>query len=145
MVWSKLFGYLQNQGWSKSWFLFRLFFFQLVLNWGIIASQCCAGFCHTMRVCHKDTSIPSVLSLPPTPPHPTLLGRHLSLSWAPCTVQQFPSSCLFSHVLYLCQYYSFNLPYRFLRPAGCSFFWEPLMSEPFCLLPSPGLGPFPNR
>ena len=39
-------------------------------------------------------SPPSWASLPP-PPHPTPLGHHRALSWAPCAIQKLPTSYLF--------------------------------------------------
>ena len=40
---------------------FLLYFF--IFHWGIIASQCCIGFCHTIRqISHKNTCVPSLLN-----------------------------------------------------------------------------------
>ena len=42
------------------------------------------------------TYLPSLTGLPPShPPHPTPLGGHGALSWAPCVIQQLPTSSLF--------------------------------------------------
>ena len=43
---------------------------------------------------HTHIYISSLLSLPPTV-HPTPLGHHRALSWAPCAIQQLPPSYLF--------------------------------------------------
>ena len=68
----------------------------LFFNWRIIALQCCDGFCHTTtQVSHNYMHIPSLLSLPPTPPHLTPLGHHTAPSWAPWFIEQLPTSSLF--------------------------------------------------
>ena len=41
-------------------------------------------------------SFPSWTSLPPPPTYPTPLGHHRALSWAPCAIQQLPTS-YFTH------------------------------------------------
>ena len=38
---------------------------------------------------------PLSLGPSPPPPHPTPLGHHRALSWAPCAIQQVPTSYLF--------------------------------------------------
>ena len=35
-------------------------------NWGIIALQCCVGFCHTTWISHRSTYVPSLWNLPAT-------------------------------------------------------------------------------
>ena len=41
---------------------------------------------------------PSILNpLHPPCPHPTPLGHHRALNWAPCTIQQLPTTYLFIH------------------------------------------------
>ena len=53
--------------------------------------QCCVGFCcKTMWISHKYTYIHSLLNL-----HLTPLGRHRAQGWAPCVIQQLPTSYLF--------------------------------------------------
>ena len=58
--------------------------------------QCCVHFCTAMWISsmyiYKN---PSLLDLPPTMLHPTPLGHHGALSWAPSAVQHLPTSyCL---------------------------------------------------
>ena len=60
-------------------------------NWGVAALPCCVGFCYTtMWISYMYTHILSLLNF-----HPTPLGHHRALSWAPCTIQQVPTSYLF--------------------------------------------------
>ena len=66
-----------------------------ICSWRIIAPQWCAGFHYrTMWISHKYTHIPSLLSLPPTPPHLTPLGSHRASGWPHCFIQ-LPTSYLF--------------------------------------------------
>ena len=44
-----------------------------------------------------------IYSLPPTHPYPTPLGHHRALSWAPCAIEQLPTSYL---ILYMVVYVS---------------------------------------
>ena len=83
----------------------KFFFF----NWGIVALQCCVSFCYTMNwISYMYTYIPSLLDLPPTPtPNPTHLGHHRAPSWAPCVIQQVPTSYLF--YTWQCRYVNPNL------------------------------------
>ena len=88
-------------------FFFRLFcivgyykklnysFLKFIFNWKTIALQCCVGFCYTTTwISHKCTYIPFLLNLLPTP-HPTSLGHHRAMGWAPCVIQQLLTSSLF--------------------------------------------------
>ena len=53
------------------WWYGQVFFFFNIFQ-RIIALQCCVVFCHTMIwISYKYTNIPSLLTLPPTPPHST--------------------------------------------------------------------------
>ena len=48
-----------------------LFLFQLIFNWRIITSQCCAGVCHTTTWINcKYMYVSPLLNLPPTTPPP---------------------------------------------------------------------------
>ena len=89
-------------------FFFRLFciagyykklnysFFKFIFNWKTIALQCCVSFWYTTTwVSRKRTYIPFLLNLLPTP-HPTSLGHHTALGWAPYVIQ-LPTSYLFTH------------------------------------------------
>ena len=56
---------------------YPLGFSYLLLNWSIIALQCCVSFCYTtMWISYMYTSIPSLFRLPPTHPHSTCLNHH---------------------------------------------------------------------
>ena len=52
---------------------------KFIFNWRIIASQCCAGFCHTSTwIITRYKSIPSLLNFPPIShiqPHPSGLSQ----------------------------------------------------------------------
>ena len=55
------------------------------------------SFCRTIKwISHMNT--PSILNpLHPPCPYPTPLGHHRALNWAPCTIQQLPTTYLFTH------------------------------------------------
>ena len=78
------------------WLLpFSLFLHYLkIFYWRIIALQYCVGFCHvTMWISHKYTYVPSLLNLPSVP-YPIPPGCHKAPRWAPCVIQQLPTSYL---------------------------------------------------
>ena len=68
-----------------------------------------------MWINHNYTYIPSLLSLPTTLLHPSPLGLHRALSWAPCVIQQLPILCM---VVYICQCHALDL-YHLLLPLQC--------------------------
>ena len=80
------------------WYLTVGFFFlifKIYFYWRKIALQDCVSFCCTMKwISCMYTYVPSLLALPPSlsPPH---LGHHRAPSWAPCAIQQVPTSHLF--------------------------------------------------
>ena len=58
---------------------------QQIFNWRIIALHYCVSFCHpSTRISHGYKYVPSLLTLPPTSPHPIPLGCHRALVLAPC-------------------------------------------------------------
>ena len=68
-------------------------------------------------------SLPSRISL--THPHPTPLGHHQALSWAPCVIQQLPTSCLFYTCSYIRQCYSpSSSPLTFCQRMHMSVLWD---------------------
>ena len=71
-----------------------------------------------IQQCESATGIymspPSWASLL-SPPHPTPLGHHGAQSWAPCIVQQLPTSYLFQQQ-YMFQCYSLNSSQPLLPP-----------------------------
>ena len=77
-------------------FLIFIFYIEDIyfLNWRTTALQSWVSFyCTTMRISCKYTYIPSPLSLPPLPSHPS--RSHRAVSWAPCVTRQLPTSHLF--------------------------------------------------
>ena len=60
--------------------------------------QCCISVCVSAVQCESAISIliASLLDLPPSP-HPTQLGHHRALSWAPCAVGRPPLAVSFTH------------------------------------------------
>ena len=87
-----------------------IFFSQfLFLNWGIIALQCCVNFCYTTTwISHMYMYIFSLSSsLPLTPSHSSKSSQRQS--WAPSAISSFLLFVSYM-VVYICQYYSLNLP-----------------------------------
>ena len=87
---------------NPGFFLFKLINFYFIFNfyWKIIGLQYCAGFCHTSTwVSHRYTYVPCILNLPPisSPPHPTSVGFHRAVGWAPCVTQQIPLAICFTY------------------------------------------------
>ena len=79
-------------------------------NWRIIALQCCTGFCCTTTwISSICTFISSLLSLLPThSPHPSLWVITEPRAELSVLYSNFPLAN-FHMVMYVCQWYSFNL------------------------------------
>ena len=90
--------------WSWCFFPHFVLFLSFLknFNWRIIALQCCVGFCNTIQQHESAISIhispPSCTSPPSLPLHPTPLGCHRALGWAPCVIQQLPPAFYFTYV-----------------------------------------------
>ena len=70
------------------------FFKKIFFYWRVIVLPYCAGFCHT------STWISHIFPLSVEPPshlpaHPTPLGCHRALGWAPGVTRRVPTGCLF--------------------------------------------------
>ena len=108
---------------EASSFLFIYFY------WNIIALQCCVSLCYKMKwisicmcvcVCmytyiyiyiymYPLPPEPPFPSPPPPPPHHlTPLGHHRTPGWAPCAIQQLPTSYLL--YTWQCIYINTTLP-----------------------------------
>ena len=91
---------LKNVSWG--FVLICVFYMWFILNWRIIALQCCVGFCHTSR-CISDRYIhvpPSPhlawISLPPlTPHHPSRLSQSTWFA-LPASYSKFPVAFYFT-------------------------------------------------
>ena len=78
-----------------------------ILNWRIIALQCCVGFlCTAVWIGHKYTQIPSLLTIPL--PHPTLLHHHEALASASFVIGSFLLASISQVVIYVFLCYSPN-------------------------------------
>ena len=66
-----------------------------IFYWGLTSLQCCVDFCCT-TLGISSMCIASLLSHPPSSPHPTLLGHHRAPSWAPCAYSSFPLASYFT-------------------------------------------------
>ena len=113
---------------------FPLPFFFAFFYWSIIALQYCISFCYRIKwISCKYTYIPFLLSLPSTPHHPTPLGHHRALSWAPCAIRQLPISYLF--YTWWCIYVKPDLPIHPALPFPCCVHMSILN---ICLCSCPG-------
>ena len=79
----------------------------------MIALQCCVSFWKTKWISYMYVCVCVYIYISPlclgTPcPHPTHLGHHRALSWAPCAILQNPTGYLF-YTLY-CIYIKPNPP-----------------------------------
>ena len=90
-------AYKGGQCYERPLFVIVWFF-----KWEYSCLQWCISVCCTMWISHKYVHIPSLLDLPRSP-HPTHLGHHRALSWAPCAIRQGPISCFFytRHCIYV--------------------------------------------
>ena len=102
--------------------------FLCYFNWGIIALQYCISFfCIIKKISYICINFPpSWTSLPPhLPSYPSRSSK--AFSWAPCVVQQFPTSCF----TYLLLFFSYSVMSDSLQPHGLHH----------DRLPSPSLSP----
>ena len=75
---------------------------------------------------------------PHLPPHPTSLGGHRALGWAPCVTQQIPTGCLLHMLIYICSHATLSacstlsIPLeKALAPHSSTLAWKiPWMEEP---------------
>ena len=74
------------------------------LNWSIVALQCCVSFCYTTTwISSKYTYMPSLLSLPPTPPsHPPRSSQSQELS-SLCYSAVSHQVSILHIIVYMCQ------------------------------------------
>ena len=95
--------------------LFQIHIF--FLSWRTIVLQYCVGFCHTTAwISHKDTYVPFLLSLPPTP-WPSRLSQGPALSPL-CDMTASHWLSVLYMVMYICQCCSLSSS-RLLLPLLC--------------------------
>ena len=98
-------------------FFFPVYFFK---NQNKVALQCHVSFyCTTMWISYLCTYIASLLNFPPHLPNP--LGHHKSRSWAPCDIQQLPTSSLFYLSVYVNATLSIHPTFSFRPVSICPF------------------------
>ena len=79
---------------STSGFTATVIFF---FNWSVVAIQCHVGFCYTKKwIFYMYTYVRSLLGMPLIP-HPTPLGHHKALSWAPYAYSMLSLAVCFTH------------------------------------------------
>ena len=73
----------------------NFFFLSFLLEDNCFTILCC--LCHTSTcISHRCTYVSSLWNPPAhLPPHPTSLGGHRAVDWAPCVTQKIPTCCLF--------------------------------------------------
>lgn len=99
---------------EKSFCFIQLLFFLLE----IIALQCCVSSCCTTVNQYMNTYIPSFLSLPPGPSHPSRSSQRTEL--------EFPVLYSSFHILYYASYLFYTWPHIYVSAAPPSSSHPPL-------------------
>ena len=63
-----------------------------------------------VSVVQQCKSVINIYISPPSRASVSLLGHHRAPGWAPCEIQQPPTSHLLYTIVYICQHYSLNWP-----------------------------------